>query len=101
MPRLIDADVLHRELVVEMVKCVRMNEETKMTMAERVLNKLDDAPTIDPESLRPHGRWVNVRMLVGGFAEQWGADCPNCRKTSKEPLGNYCSNCGWRLDLEE
>jgi len=46
MPRLIYADALHRELVVEMVKCVRMSEETKMTMAERVLNKLDEAPTI-------------------------------------------------------
>jgi len=89
MPRLIYADALHRELVVEMVKCVRMSEETKMTMAERVLNKLDEAPTIDPESLRPHGRWIDCSN---------GWMCSNCERdnTYDKP---YCPNCG--ADMQE
>lgn len=45
--RLGDLDALHHELVVEMVKCIRMSEENKGTMAERVLNKVDEANTID------------------------------------------------------
>lgn len=44
---LISRQALHHELVVEMVKCIRMSEETKGSMAERVLNKVDEAPTIE------------------------------------------------------
>lgn len=49
-----------------------------------------------------HGRWVNERMLVGGFAEKWGCDCSCCGRTIEEPLWkpDYCPNCGARMDKE-
>lgn len=46
------------------------------------------------------GRWVNERMLVGGFAEKWGCDCSECGKTVGEPLWKppYCPNCGAKME---
>ena len=46
------------------------------------------------------GRWINERMLIGGFAEKWGCDCSICGETFEEPLWkpNYCPNCGARMD---
>lgn len=67
--RLIDATALHRELVVEMVKCLRMSEETKGSMAERVLNKVDEAPTIEVPQWIPVTERLpekTVRCLVYG-----------------------------------
>ena len=59
---LISRQALRYELTVEMVKCARMSEETKWTMAERVLNRLDEAPAVDAvEVVRcaqcKHGIW--------------------------------------------
>lgn len=75
MADLVDRQALHYELTVEMVKCARMSEETKWTMAERVLNRLDEAPTIDPSSLRPKGEWVK----------------------DEEKDMKHCSGCGYRV----
>ena len=54
----------------------------------------DQLTVIDPESLRPKGRWVNERVLVGGFNETWGLDCSECGKTVKDHKSNFCPNCG-------
>ena len=64
--------------------------------AHKVWQVLDNAPTIDPESLRLKGEWINARMLVGGFAEKWGCDCSRCGITIQEDyrLPNFCPNCG-------
>lgn len=77
--RLIDADALGHELVVEMVKCVIMSEETKGSMAERVLNILDEAPTIEAEPVK-HGRWEETVISYHDT--------------------HYCPNCGCKMDLE-
>lgn len=60
---------------------------------------LADMPAAEVEPVR-HGRWINERMLVGGFAEKWGCDCSECGKTIEEPLWkpNYCPNCGTKMD---
>ena len=47
MAEYIEREALSHELVVEMVKCARMTEETKGTMAERVLNRVLEAPAAD------------------------------------------------------
>ena len=44
---LISREALKQELVVNMVNCIRTNEDNKATMAEQVLNKIDEAPTVD------------------------------------------------------
>ena len=43
---------------------------------------------------RPVGRWVNERMLVGGFAEVWGSDCSECGKTVADSKPKWCPGCG-------
>lgn len=55
---------------------------------------IDKQPTIDSESLRPHGKWVdssfyNDRPLC--------YDCSNCgHKLMYKP--NYCPNCGAKMN---
>lgn len=53
---------------------------------------------IDPESLRPKGRWANERILIGGLAEVWGYDCSVCGKTTEIQKYNYCPHCGARME---
>lgn len=110
MSRLIDADALHRELVVEMVKCMRMSEETKGSMSERILNRLDEAPTIDAVPV-VHGRWIiegREFSVMGkdGFIRSerkltFTCSNPKCGVgiVGLENM-NYCPNCGAKMDLE-
>ena len=73
MERLIDADVLKKELI----KALR---EPLMDIDEAidvVVTTIDDAPTVDPVK---HGHWV----------------IPNKEKTDR-PLPE-CSCCGWYVD---
>lgn len=104
MPRLIDADALRYELTVETVKCARMSEETKWTMAERVLNRLDEAPTLDHAQLVPQGEWIDKPTGAYGRWQSW---CSVCGKHSG--IGGiesnrhkpYCPNCGARMKGEK
>lgn len=94
--RLIDADALHRELVVEMVKCMRMSEETKGSMSERILNRLDEAPTIDAVPV-VHSRWV--------LHKDGSGTCRNCKRRQlviwdMDTWQRYCGDCGAKMDLE-
>ena len=61
---------------------------------------IDNAPTIPPESLVAHGRWVRT--------EDGDWECSNCKeatcicdsgkdRTYRKP---FCPNCGARMDLE-
>lgn len=60
---------------------------------------VDEMPTIDPESLRPHGRWEEGEsgFLVCSecadvfILEEWLAD----------GKWKYCPNCGAKMDEEE
>lgn len=59
---------------------------------------VDAAPTIDPESLMPVGRWepVHEAKFVNGhplFAD--GYECSECHKGHSG--GNYCEHCGARM----
>ena len=57
-----------------------------------------------------HGRW-REKILVGGFAEEWGFVCSECgctvsdrsnlgigRYASNNQRLNYCPNCGAKMD---
>lgn len=54
---------------------------------------IDAAPTIDPESLRPHGEWVKDQFSYRYL-------CTNCKMTLPEWLGvfNYCPSCGAKME---
>lgn len=63
----------------------------------------DEAPTIDPESLRPKGRWAVIE------GEDWNEDviyqCSECKEefvsfegTDLDKLWNYCPECGAKME---
>lgn len=85
--RLIDADELFKKL-----ENTPWNDNADRDIAEDLLL---DAPTIDPESMRPHGEWVddcfyNDRPLC--------YRCSNCGlKLMYKP--DYCPNCGAKMEV--
>lgn len=73
------------------------------------VNDIENAPTVDAVEVK-HGRW-REKILVGGFAEEWGYVCSECgctvsdrsnlgigRYASKNQRLNYCPNCGAKMD---
>lgn len=57
---------------------------------------IENAPTIDPESLRPHGKWVKEP-----FSSR--CVCTNCKSVFPEWIRvyNYCPFCGARMMEKE
>lgn len=84
MARLIDADALHWRMGVN-----QDDEQIFYVTGEDI----DAAPTIDPESLRPHGEWVKDQFSYRYL-------CTNCKMTLPEWLGvfNYCPSCGAKME---
>lgn len=95
--RLIDADGFYEQL--EEIRMEYLEEDTMSSnFAADVLETVQDcylkeAPTIDPESLRPKGRWVHdINNLYG---------CDQClaRETmSPKKMKHFCPNCGARME---
>lgn len=67
------------------------------------ISSIEAAPTIDPESLRPKGRWTVIE------GEDWNEDviyqCSECKEefvsfegTDLDKLWNYCPECGAKLE---
>ena len=86
--RLIDANALHYHMGVN-----QNDKQIFYVMGEDI----DAAPTIDPESLRPHGEWVKDQFSYRYL-------CTNCKMTLPERLGvfNYCPGCGAKMeDVDE
>lgn len=55
-----------------------------------------DMPTISPESLVKHGRWIHDINNLYGCSE-----CLERETMSPKRLKPYCPNCGAKMDLEE
>lgn len=82
--RLIDANALHYRMGV--------NQDDKQIFYVTG-EDIDAAPTIDPESLRPHGQWMRK---TGSF----DYSCTNCDETFPRwvPFFGYCPNCGAKME---
>lgn len=109
--RLIDADALREQ--IERCYCDPCEAEKRdynhvrcrACEAGDTLDWIDDCPTIDPESLIPHGRWKTKRgnyYATGGGNPIWG--CSNCDfiygASMSSPKWDFCPNCGAKMDKE-
>lgn len=54
---------------------------------------MEDAPTIDPEELRPKGRWIDNVDENGILCNAW-RKCSACGGLNYKMKPNYCPNCG-------
>ena len=85
--RLIDADAFKEHLLMG---AEFLDEDTILT----VVNTLDCEPSIDPESLRPNGKWGNPIKVD---AENIGYKCSEYGEFGV-PCWHYCPNCGARME---
>ena len=60
------------------------------------LYELDKAPTIGPESLRPHGEWKHTSSSADPFCEVWECSCCGA-EDENGCCYNYCPNCGAKM----
>ena len=79
--------------LIEREAAIAKIEPDEYYHSNEVKAMLEDLPTIDPESLRPTGRW--------DFVTDYTSQCTNCCEIQwidhdKEP--RYCPNCGARMD---
>lgn len=93
--RLIDADALSEKIEALMNRYAAQGRTEVAEDYNFVLTVLMTAETIDPESLRPKGRW---RLNKDG-----SGTCNLCRITTKDVWDmdnwtNYCPHCGARME---
>lgn len=103
MPRYIDAETipaLFNEKFKETQKLIEAGETQLDNLAEGFAEAekivLFKAPTADVHEAK-HGRW-----LFGRFGYGWCSECHECGLDTSEldAAGNYCPNCGAKMDLE-
>lgn len=63
------------------------------------VHDIDDAPTIDPESLRPQGKWIRGKLQNGERLSRCSACGERCRVPTcvGKPIYDYCPNCGAKM----
>lgn len=89
-----EQSLIDRDKLVESM--VWRDDQGMISSIDDVLDTIDTAPTIDPESLRPHGKWVKEP-----FSSR--CVCTNCKSVFPEWIRvyNYCPLCGARMMEEE
>lgn len=101
MARAIDADALKKAIMAEPWK----NEPNAVRLTVDYINIIiDEQPTVDAIPVVP-GRWFpSMEEMEDGFGEthmiQTGVECSACGHYSCCG-GNFCKNCGAKMDLEE
>ena len=86
MARLIDADELKKDF--------RLNFGG-VSHAVAACEIIDRQPTIDPESLRPHGRWIKAESDCEQI--QYKCSCCGC-KWPYVRFFAYCPYCGAKME---
>lgn len=98
MERLIDANKIENRFVCwlgeiskDITNDIYQGSESDGIAA--CLEEIRGASTIDPESLRPHGKWVKDQFSYRYL-------CTNCKMTLPEWMGvfNYCPCCGAKME---
>ena len=104
--RLIDADALHDDLVDSYMTLHKFYETAQdeqmiknvtaqlVAFAEFAM-RVKDAPTIDAEPVR-HGYWSEHPDESCSLFNGW--ECSECKQIVSGGRGNYCPNCGAKMD---
>ena len=103
--RLIDADALQNHIKkcccepCEAEKRDYDHVRCRSCEAGDALDWIDDAPTIEPESLIPYGRWIEYEASDSDLDPR--CRCSKCGSV-ETPLArhSYCPNCGAKMDKE-
>lgn len=88
--RLIDADALKEEITSAFHGALGAT----VTIATHEL--IDKQPTIDPESLRPHGRWIQAESAWG--QKQLECSCCGSKWPEYARFFAYCPICGAKME---
>ena len=93
MPRLIDADELYSVEKLLDTETIRANKEASWLL-DQILFDIKVSPGIDPESLRPRGRW----NVSDGIIEN--VVCSRCGTHFQSYYQDYryCPRCGAKMD---
>lgn len=95
--RLINAIPLEKEMQEYALYIGRETTNECESTAECCADMVSEAPTIDPETLRPVAHWEESTCLDDSF---WV--CSNCQFPSEAiaapVLYHYCPNCGARME---
>ena len=93
--RLIDADEL-KDLEELEYTYFKTPATVPFYEADKVWEILDNAPTIDPESLRPKGRWITHTVGHGKYANNY-VECSECH-TVGSPKWKCCPVCEAKME---
>lgn len=90
--RPIDADEL---LGIEKILSTGVRSTEARVLMEQVIFDIQQSLTINPEDLRPKGKWIEKPYLLGT-----SRFCSLCGENYGMPHGiyNYCPNCGARME---
>ena len=89
--RLVDANALDPELQ-------KVVKEYKSNGAYEALCRLRSAPTIDPESLRPKGRWEKHDKSRYGAPPYFCSCCFDIWESVQIKNMKYCPSCGAKME---
>ena len=90
--RLIDADSIKYHRTTE---CGGHGVFLNVDMVYK--EEIDAIPTIDPESLRPHGEWVLIPPTVPFETYK----CSLCGAKVVYAAPNYCPICGAKMEVDD
>lgn len=111
--RLADVGELEADLKKDLAEEEAKGKAADVLYCENISDELSDLgnlPTIDPESLRGHARWVkneNVKIItVDVYGNTFGSPvvyCENCDAALSEAdfkgrVWNYCPVCGFIME---
>lgn len=108
--RLIDANALHKRIEMNLLASNPFTIEE--CCYKDALNSVDEAPAIDPESLRGHAKWVKDKELKfiivddeHNSHEEPAICCTHCKaKISQSDFDswvwNFCPVCGFKMKDE-
>lgn len=110
--RLVDVGELEADLKKDLAEEEAKGKAADILLCESIsdeLGNLSNLPTIDPESLRGHAKWVkdeNVKIIsVDAYGNTFKSSmvyCENCDAAISEAefkgrVWNYCPVCGYMM----